>query len=116
MPVCAARYQAMHPAKMTFQALRIHINREFEELKRGMTSALKCLKPGGKLGIITWKHSECAIVVDYFRHHEVCSFYTTPATHVCDDSTIHLQVSAGPCIPSFFARSLDKTFRFFNGI
>ena len=61
----------MHPAKMTFQAIRIHINREFEELKRGMTSALKCLKPGGKLGIITWKHSECAIVVDYFRHHEV---------------------------------------------
>ena len=29
-------YQAMHSAKMTFQALRIHVNREFHELKRGM--------------------------------------------------------------------------------
>jgi len=29
-------YQKMHPAKMTFQALRIHVNREFHELKRGM--------------------------------------------------------------------------------
>jgi hypothetical protein len=64
-------YQQMHPAKMTFQALRIHINREFDELKRGMASALQVLLPGGKLGIITWKHSECAIVVDYHRAGEV---------------------------------------------
>ena len=61
----------MHSAKMTFQALRIHLNREFDELRRGMASALKCLRPGGKLGIITWKHSECAIVVDCFRQQEV---------------------------------------------
>ena len=33
--------------------------------------ARRCLKPGGKVGIITWKHSECAIVIDYFRSHEV---------------------------------------------
>ena len=64
-------YQAMHPAKMTFQALRIHVNREFDELKRGMRSALKVMKDGGKLGIITWKHSECAIVVDQSRRLEV---------------------------------------------
>jgi 16S rRNA (cytosine1402-N4)-methyltransferase len=64
-------YQKMHSAKMTFQALRIHINREFEELKRGMTSALRVMKPGGKLGIITWKHSECSIVVDQYRNLEV---------------------------------------------
>lgn len=60
-------YQAMHSAKMTFQALRIHINREFDELKRGLVSALKVMREGGKVGIITWKHSECNIVVDYFR-------------------------------------------------
>jgi hypothetical protein len=51
-------YQAMHPAKLTFQALRIHLNEEFAQLEKGMRAALKTLAVGGKLGIITWKHSE----------------------------------------------------------
>ena len=51
--------------------MRIHINREFDEIKRGVCSALKVMKESGKLGIITWKHSECAIVIDSFRQCEV---------------------------------------------
>lgn len=54
-------YQAMHPAKLTFQALRIHLNKEFEQLQEGIQASLKTLKTGGKLGIITWKHSACFI-------------------------------------------------------
>ena len=34
----------MHPAKMTFQALRIHLNEEFSEMRRGMKAAFKVLK------------------------------------------------------------------------
>lgn len=64
-------YQAMHPAKMTFQALRIAVNREFEELYDGLGAAMQLLRPGGKVGIITWKHSECAIIVDYSRKNEI---------------------------------------------
>ena len=60
-------YQAMHPAKMTFQALRIHINREFDEMRGGLRAALEVLHDGGRVGVLTWKHSECAIVVDLFR-------------------------------------------------
>lgn len=64
-------YQAMHPAKMTFQALRIAVNREFGELYDGLGAAVQLLRPGGKVGIITWKHSECAIVVDFSRRNEI---------------------------------------------
>lgn len=62
----------MHPAKLTFQALRIHLNDEFDEMRRGMAAALRVLREGGKMGLITWKHSECAILIDFFRQHEVC--------------------------------------------
>ena len=60
-------YQGMHPAKLVFQALRIHLNDEFGELRRGLEAAYNILAPNGSIGIITWKHSECAIVMEFFR-------------------------------------------------
>lgn len=66
-------YQAMHPAKLTFQALRIHLNKEFDELRNSIRNSLKILAKGGQLGIITWKHSECAIVMDAYRQEECCT-------------------------------------------
>lgn len=66
-------YQAMHPAKMTFQALRIVVNREYDELRAVLVAGLDLLRAGGKITIITWKHSECAIVVDFSRKHEIAS-------------------------------------------
>jgi len=64
-------YQAMHPAKPAFQALRIHINREFDELRGGMLAGLRILRSCGRLGLLTWKHKECAIVVEFLRQHEI---------------------------------------------
>lgn len=63
-------YQAMHPAKLTFQALRVHLNDEFGECRRGLEAAFELLEPGGRIGVITWKHSECNLVVDFYRAHE----------------------------------------------
>ena len=60
-------YQAMHPAKLTFQALRVHLNDEFGEARAGLRAAFDLLEDGGRIGVITWKHSECALVVDFFR-------------------------------------------------
>lgn len=60
-------YQAMHPAKLTFQALRIHLNDEFGEARKGLQAAFDLLAEGGRIGVITWKHSECQLVVDFFR-------------------------------------------------
>jgi len=64
-------YQAMHPAKLTFQALRIVVNKEFSQFREGLEASLKVLRPGGKVLIITWKHSECNLIVDFFRSHEL---------------------------------------------
>lgn len=64
-------YQAMHPAKMTFQALRIQVNSEYAELRAGLEASMRLLKDGGKTAVLTWKHTECAILVDHARKHEV---------------------------------------------
>ena len=58
--------QVMHPAKMTFQALRIHLNDEFEEMRKGMRAAFKLVGEGGRVGLITWKFSERNIVDEVY--------------------------------------------------
>jgi len=68
---CGGDYQPMHAAKLTFQALRMHLNDEFGEARRGLRAAFRLLKPGGRLAIITWKHSECALVMDFLRPKEL---------------------------------------------
>ena len=47
-----------HPARQTFQALRIAVNDEFGELERGLESAFEMLKPGGRLAVITFHSIE----------------------------------------------------------
>merc|ERR1711920_837673 len=59
--------QVMHPAKMTFQALRIHLNDEFGEMRKGIWAAYKLVGEGGRIGLITWKFSERDIVHEVFR-------------------------------------------------
>jgi 16S rRNA (cytosine1402-N4)-methyltransferase len=63
-------YQQFHPAKMAFQAIRIYLNREFEQCRSGLEGAFATMVDGGRLGLLTWKHSEAAIVVDFAREHE----------------------------------------------
>ena len=47
-----------HPARQTFQALRIAVNDEFGELERGLDSAFEMLSPGGRLAVITFHSIE----------------------------------------------------------
>lgn len=56
-----------HPATQTFQAIRIEVNRELEVLKTAIDKAVSCLKPGGRLGIITFHSLEDRIVKNKFR-------------------------------------------------
>lgn len=60
-----------HPNSIarTFQAIRIHINRELEVLEHGLEAALKMLKDGGRLIVVTFHSLEDRIVKLFFKNH-----------------------------------------------
>ena len=57
----------IHPATRTFQALRIYVNGELENLKIVLGSLAKIIRPGGRVAIISFHSLEDKIVKDYFR-------------------------------------------------
>ena len=63
----AARRDGPHPAKRTFQALRIEVNGELEQLEKAVDEFCDVLLPGGRLCIITFHSLEDRIVKDAFN-------------------------------------------------
>ncbi|OUP50725.1 16S rRNA (cytosine(1402)-N(4))-methyltransferase RsmH [Lachnoclostridium sp. An181] len=66
------KFQKMagHPAKRTFQAIRIELNRELEVLKDSLDTMIDMLSPGGRICIITFHSLEDRIVKSAFRKNE----------------------------------------------
>lgn len=65
-----ARRNGPHPAKRTFQAIRIEVNNELGILKDTMEVCVNHLKPGGRLGVITFQSLEDRIIKKAFREME----------------------------------------------
>ena len=68
------RGKKTHPATKVFQALRIVVNDEMGSLKRGLDAAVKILKPGGRLAVITFHSLEDRVVKEF--GHERSRGYT----------------------------------------
>jgi len=67
--VVRTREVGQDPATRTFQALRIFINRELEDLELGLKAALTLLKPGARLAVISFHSLEDRIVKQFLQSH-----------------------------------------------
>ena len=65
----AARRSGGHPARKTFQALRIEVNHELEVLERGLEAAIRWANPGGRICVISYHSLEDRIVKHLFGEH-----------------------------------------------
>ena len=64
------RHGKTHPATKTFQALRIEVNRELDELRKGLDASLRILRKGGRLCVISYHSLEDRMVKHFINENE----------------------------------------------
>jgi len=82
----------IHPATKTFQALRIFINRELEEIKEVLPQAVDVLCPGGRFAAISFHSLEDRIVKRFMREQSMPKEYPPELPIITDDSDVKLKL------------------------
>ena len=96
-----ARRKGGHPAKRTFQALRIEVNQELNVLTKGLESAIKWLRPGGFLAVISYHSIEDRITKETFQKYSCrCTCPPDLPTCICGKKPIVEIINKKPILPS----------------
>jgi len=96
-----ARYGGSHPAKRVFQAIRIEVNGELSGLYESVLAAIKLLKKGGRIAIITFHSLEDRIVKQAFKYASL-SCVCPPKSPICTCGKVsEVNILTGkPILPS----------------
>jgi 16S rRNA (cytosine1402-N4)-methyltransferase len=92
----AYRRRRIHPATKVFQALRVEVNGELKKLPDLLETAFFALRPGGRLGVITFNSLEDRIVKNFFRG-KAGGFHGTPDMPIVKKARL---LTAKPVSPS----------------
>ena len=97
----SARRKGGHPAKRTFQALRIEVNAELAVLTSGLEAAIRWLAPGGRLVVVSYHSLEDRIVKDVFKTYSAgCSCPPDLPVCACGKKPILEVITRKPVLPS----------------
>ncbi|MGL5433825.1 MAG: 16S rRNA (cytosine(1402)-N(4))-methyltransferase RsmH [Lachnospiraceae bacterium] len=95
------RAKGGHPAKKTFQAIRIELNHELDVLKRSIDTMIDLLEPQGRLSIITFHSLEDRIVKNRFRDNEnPCICPPSFPVCVCGKESKGTNITRKPVVPT----------------
>lgn len=92
------KYSKTDPATRSFQALRIHVNQEFEAIEQGLSEAEQLLAPGGRMVVVTFHSLEDRLVKRFY--HSRCGRLGEQSRHAPKD--------ADAAAPTFFLPKPEK--------
>ena len=97
----AERRKVSHPARRTFQAIRIEVNSELSLLEPALRDAVSCLKPGGRLVVITFHSLEDRIVKQTFQNlQNPCTCPPKAPVCICGKKPLGHVVTRKPVLPT----------------
>ncbi|MBQ3301666.1 MAG: 16S rRNA (cytosine(1402)-N(4))-methyltransferase RsmH [Coriobacteriales bacterium] len=97
----SARRAGGHPAKQSFQALRIEVNQEMAVLERGLEAAIRWLAPGGRLVVMSYHSLEDRITKEAFQKmSRGCTCPPDLPVCVCGNKPILKVITRKPLLPS----------------